>query len=167
MPKNTSKHLDATDRAILSILQENGRITNTALAKAVHLSVTPCLERVKRLQRDGYIRGYNAELNAEQLDAGFTVFVAITLEPKTEEVMQKFASEINELGAVTECHMVGGEFDMLAKVQVADMAAYRDVLSNELSRLPALTQTVSFFVIEKVKEMRGIPVPQADGAARD
>jgi len=152
------KYLDRTDRAILALLQENGRITNTALAQAVNLSSTPCLERVRRLQRDGYILGYSARLNAEQLDAGFTVFVAIALEPKTEEVMQNFAREINRLSAVTECHMVGGDYDMLAKVQVADMSAYRDLLSHELSRLPGLTRTNSYFVIEEVQEMRGIGI---------
>ena len=162
-----SKHLDPTDRAILALLQENGRITNTALAEAVHLSLTPCLERVKRLQRDGYILGYSAMLDAQKLDAGFTVFVAITLEPKTEEVMRKFIREINRISAVTECHMVGGDFDMLAKVQVADMNAYREVLSNELSRLPSLTQTISYFVIQEVKEMRGISIPESAGDPPD
>ena len=75
--------------------------------------------------------------------------------------MQKFACEINKLSAVTECHLVGGDFDMLAKVQVADMAAYRYVLSHELSRLPALTQTNSYFVIDEIKEMRGIAIPDS------
>ncbi len=152
------KHLDSTDRAILSLLQENCRITNASLAKAVNITPTPCLERVKRLQRDGYILGYNARLNAQLLDAGFVVFVAIAVEPKTEEVMQNFSREINRLSAVTECHMVGGDYDMLAKVQVADMSAYRDLLSHELSRLPGLTQTNSYFVIEEVQETRGIGI---------
>lgn len=160
-----SKFPDSTDRAILALLQENGRITITALAKAVHLSVTPCLERVKRLQRDGYILGYKATLDAKKLDASFTVFVAISLDPKTEEVMQNFAIELNKLSAVTECHMVGGDFDMLAKVQVADMDAYRNLLSNELSRLPAITRTFSYFVIEEVIKMRGIAIPKNVAAA--
>lgn len=154
------KPLDRIDRKILSSLQAEGRLSNVELARQVGLSPTPCLERVRRLERDGYIRGYGARLDAEKLDAGMLVFVQVTLERTTPDIFDRFAEAVQRLEEVAECHMVAGGFDYLLKVRVKDMAAYRRFLGEGLTALASVRETHTYVVMEAVKDGREIPVPQ-------
>jgi Lrp/AsnC family leucine-responsive transcriptional regulator len=153
------KPLDAIDRRILTTLQAEGRLANVELAKRVHLSPTPCLERVRRLERDGYILGYRAELDAHRLGCGFVTFVTVSLERTTENVLEKFARRVSVLDEIVECHMVGGGFDYLLKIRTESMAAFRAFLGEKLSTLPEVAQTHSYFVMEQVKDKKTLPVP--------
>lgn len=151
--------LDRIDLNILSQLQRDGRLSNVALSKRINLSPTPCLERVKRLEQKGYIKGYYADLDASKLDAGLLVFVQVSLDKTTLDVFQTFAAALRHLDSVLECHMVAGGFDYLLKLRFSDMHAYRQFLGNELAALPGIMQTHTYFVMEEVKNSAAIPLP--------
>ncbi len=143
---------DTIDLAILDALQQDGRITNVALAKKVGLSPTPCVERVKTLEAAGVIAGYAARLSAEQLGLGLLVYIEISIDRTTQRVFEDFRRAVVTIPEVQECHMVAGGFDYLLKVRVPDMAAYRTFLGDVLSRLPGIRETHSYPVMEVVKE---------------
>ncbi len=150
--------LDKIDQNILETLQRDGRISNVDLARRVNLSPTPCLDRVRRLEKDGYIKGYHAELCPERLKASFVTFMTVNLNRTTNDVFTDFAAHMAKLDEVVECHMVGGGFDYLLKIRTEDMAAFRRFMGEQLSQLPEVTQTHSYFVMEEVKENKAIRV---------
>ncbi|MFC4158802.1 leucine-responsive transcriptional regulator Lrp [Chitinimonas lacunae] len=153
-----SAELDRIDRKILRELQDDGRISNLDLAKRIGLSPTACLERVKRLSRDGYILGYGARLNPEKLDAGLLVFVEVVLDRTTPEVFERFKQAVLDRPEVQECHMVAGGFDYLIKARVKDMKAYRDLLGSALLSLPGVRETHTYAVMEEVKDSGAIHI---------
>lgn len=150
--KKPSKDLDRIDRNILSELQRDGRISNVELSKRVGLSPTPCLERVRRLERQNYILGYTAQLNPQYLDASLLVFVEITLNRGAPDVFELFNTAVQNLDDIQECHLVSGDFDYLLKTRVADMSAYRKLLGDTLLRLPGVNDTRTYVVMEEVKQ---------------
>lgn len=152
------KKLDEIDIKILAALQGDGRLTNAALAQQVGLSATPCLERIKRLERDGFIEGYTARLNPALLGAALLVFVEVTIERTSEDVFGNFHASVLKLPEVLECHMVAGGFDYLLKVRVRDMAAYRAFLGTALSVLPGVRETHTYVVMEEVKSITALPL---------
>ncbi len=154
----SSKKLDRIDRNILAELQKNGRIANVELAKRVGLSPTPCLERVKRLEKENYITGYCATLNPSKLDAALLVIVEITLTKTSPDVFNDFSKAVHELDVIQECHLVSGDFDFLLKTRVADMAAYRNLLGDTLLRLPAVSESRTYVVMEEVKSSNCLPI---------
>ncbi|MFT3762238.1 MAG: Lrp/AsnC ligand binding domain-containing protein [Pseudoxanthomonas sp.] len=151
-----STALDRTDRRILALLQQDGRITNLKLAEAVRLSPTATLERVKRLTADGYIIGYRARLNPHKLGAGMLVFVEILLDRTTPNIFDQFKSAVMEHPEVMECHMVAGGFDYLLKLRAADMDDYRDLAYRVLWKLPGVRETRTYAVMEEVKNSADI-----------
>lgn len=150
--------LDAIDRKILTVLQEDGRITNLDLAENVGLSPTAAKERVKRLTRDGYIEGYMARLSPAKLGRGLLVFVEVKLERTTPEVFDAFAKAVLRSPEVMECHMVAGGFDYLVKTRVEDMTAYRRFLADVMLALPGVRETHTYAVMEEVKSTNRIPI---------
>ncbi|WP_025672820.1 leucine-responsive transcriptional regulator Lrp [Salinivibrio socompensis] len=147
-----SKELDRIDRNILNELQKDGRVSNVELSKRVGLSPTPCLERVRRLERQGYILGYTAQLNPQYLDASLLVFVEITLNRGAPDVFEQFNKAVQTLEDIQECSLVSGDFDYLLKTRVADMSAYRKLLGETLLRLPGVNDTRTYVVMEEVKQ---------------
>ena len=148
---------DKIDRRILGILQADGRIANVELAERIGLSPTSVGERLKRLQRDGYVEGYGARLNPHLLGLGLLVFVEVLLDKTTPDVFERFAKAVRLAPEVLECHMVAGGFDYLVKARVADMAAYRRFLGDVLLALPGVRETRTYAVMEEVK--RDAPLP--------
>ncbi|RED44676.1 Lrp/AsnC ligand binding domain-containing protein [Aestuariispira insulae] len=146
------RELDRIDRKILRTLQDFGRLSNVDLAKMVNLSPTPCLERVRRLERDGFIKGYKAILEPAKLGQALTVFVQMTLDRTTPDVFDLFRDKVRELPEVVECHMVAGGFDYLLKIRVRDMTAFRHFLGEQLTSLTGVLTTHSYVVMEGVKE---------------
>lgn len=151
--------IDRIDRKILRELQDDGRIANVDLARKVGLSATACLERVKRLTREGYILGYGARLNPELLDAGLLVFVEVVLDRTTPDVFEHFKHAVLDRPEVQECHMVAGGFDYLIKARVRDMKAYRELLGGTLLSLPGVRETHTYAVMEEVKHQGAIHIP--------
>jgi Lrp/AsnC family leucine-responsive transcriptional regulator len=156
--KSQSKLLDRIDRNILVELQKNGRLSNVELSKRVGLSPTPCLERVKRLEKEKYITGYSATLNATKLNAALLVFVEITLIKTSPDVFEDFSKAVQELDVIQECHLVSGAFDFLLKTRVADMHAYRKLLGETLLRLPSVSDSKTYVVMEEVKMTTALPI---------
>ena len=150
--------LDRTDRLILEVLQEDGRIPNVALARRVNLTPTPCLERVRRLERDGYIRGFTALLNPERVDAGLLIYVEISLQNTTPDAFREFRRQAREIEEIQECHLISGNFDYLIKARVRDMQEYRRLLGEKILTLPGVSDSRSNVVMEEVKESTRIPL---------
>ena len=150
--------LDRTDRKILKALQADGRIAAVDLAEKVGLSPTSTSDRVKRLQREGFIAGYGARLDPHRLGLGLLVFVEVSLDKTTPDVFEKFAEAVKRAPEVLECHMVAGGFDYLVKTRVADMAAYRRFLGDILLALPGVKETRTYAVMEEVKSDGMLPV---------
>jgi Lrp/AsnC family leucine-responsive transcriptional regulator len=145
------KELDRIDRKILNELQKDGRISNVELSKRVDLSPTPCLERVRRLERQGFITGYIATLNPQYLGAALLVFIEITLSRGESDVFEQFNKAVLQSEEIQECHLVSGDFDYLLKARVADMSAYRKLLAETLLTLPSIKETRTYVVMEEVK----------------
>jgi len=150
--------LDRTDRLILENLQQDGRISNVALAKKVNLSTTPCYERVRRLERHGYIKGYTALLDPHLVDAGLLVFVEIDLLRTSPGAFRDFRREAVKLPEMLECHLVSGNFDYLLKARVKDMQEYRSLLGEKILALPGVSDSRSYVVMEEVKESTALPL---------
>jgi Lrp/AsnC family leucine-responsive transcriptional regulator len=150
--------LDRIDRKILNALQADGRIATVDLAEKVGLSPTSTSDRVKRLQREGFIAGYGARLDPHRLGLGLLVFVEVSLDKTTPDVFEKFAEAVKRAPEVLECHMVAGGFDYLVKTRVADMAAYRRFLGEILLALPGVKETRTYAVMEEVKSDGMLPV---------
>ena len=154
----TTAELDRTDRRILAVLQADGRIATVDLAERIGLSPTSTGERLKRLQREGYIAGFGARLDPHRLGLGLLVFVEVSLDKTTPDVFEKFAAAVRRAPEVLECHMVAGGFDYLVKTRVADMAAYRRFLGEILLALPGVKETRTYAVREEVKSDGVLPV---------
>ncbi len=150
--------LDTVDRRLLVLLQDDGRMTTTDLSERVGLSATATTERVKRLQKDGYILGYAARLDPHKLGRAFLVFIEVTLDKTTPDVFELFAAAVMRAPDVIECHLVAGGFDYLLKTRVADMAAYRRLLGDVILALPGVKETRTYAVMEEVKSEGKLPV---------
>jgi len=155
---NSPRDLNRIDRHILRIMQNDGRITYANLARQVGLTTTPCIERVKRLEREGFIRGYSARLEPEYLDAGLIIFVQIKLDRTSKTIFDSFQQAAVNLQQVQECYLVSGNFDYLLKARVADMTAYREFLGETLLSVPGVRESTSIVVMEAVKETLNIEV---------
>lgn len=151
---------DRIDLKILKQLQHNAKISNVELARRVHLSPTPCLERVKRLEKHGYIMGYHGRLNPHKLSASLLAFVEIKLNHTSRDVFRDFKAAVKERHEILECHLVSGDFDYLLKTRVADMAEYRELLGETLLMLPGVSSSRSYMVMEEVKESTEIQMPK-------
>lgn len=154
----TNPDLDRIDLRILNVLQADGRISNLKLAEAVALSPTAVLARTQRLQRDGYILGYEARLNPLKLGRGMLVFVEVLLDRTTPNVFNEFKAAVQVRDEILECHMVAGGFDYLIKTRMADMAAFRDFAGSVLWQLPGVRETRTYAVMEEVKHSARLPL---------
>lgn len=150
--------LDDKDLKLLRLLQNNAKLTVKELAKEINLSPSPVFERVKRLEQEGYIKGYAAVLDAEKLNRGFTVFCQIKLKIHDRSVGYDFVKEILEIEEVAECYNISGDFDFLLKVQVRDMKHYQDFVFNKLGSVDSIGSTHSTFVMAEVKNNHGLTI---------
>jgi Lrp/AsnC family leucine-responsive transcriptional regulator len=150
--------LDRLDRKILAVLQEDGRITVADLSERIGLSATATAERMRRLVRDGFIRGFRAELDPVRLGRGLLVFVEVLLDRTSPDVFDAFARQVKRAGEVLECHLVAGGFDYLLKARVRDMTAYRRFLAEVILPLPGVRETRTYAVMEEVKATQALPL---------
>lgn len=150
--REVARGLDKLDRNILRILQQEGRISMKDLGERVGLSITPCIERVKRMERDGVITGYHAKIDPVALGAKLLVFVEITLNQKSAFAFEQFRGAVLRIPEVQECHLVSGDFDYLIKARIHEMAEYRKLLGDMLLQLPGAAQSKSYVVMEEIKE---------------
>ena len=153
MPDNALSRIDLN---ILKNLKQDGRVSSVELARRVGLTTTPCKERVKRLERDGFILGYHAQLNPEKLGKGLVVFVQITLQRTAGNAFKDFTDAIRAIPEVEECHLVAGNFDYLIKARVRDMSDYRAFLGGSLMQLPGVQESTSYPVMEALPTSRAL-----------
>ena len=142
--------LSRIDRNILNHLRREGRLSFAELARRVGLTTTPCKERVKRLERDGFIKGYQANIDPAKLGRGLVVFVQITLQRTAGDAFREFTDAVKDIPEVEECHLVAGNFDYLIKARVRDMADYREFLGGSLMQLPGVQESTSYPVMENI-----------------
>ena len=148
--------LDQTDLQILRALQENARLTTKELAARVNLSTTPVFDRLKRLERSGFIRKYVAVLDAEKLGRGFTVFCSVKLKQMSREVARDFISVIKDIPQVAECYNISGEYDYMLKIQAPDMKYYNEFIINVLGTIDSIGSILSSFVMAEIKNTHGL-----------
>ncbi len=153
-----TSELDKYDLNILNALQEDGRLSFTDLGKRVGLTTTPCIDRVRKLERAGIIKGYSARLSASALDKGLVVFVQISLDRTSKKTFEDFRRAVHKVSSVQECYLVTGSFDFLVKARIKDMAAYRNLLEDELLNLPGVKESTSIAAMEIVKETLEIDI---------
>ena len=150
--------LDKIDLHILSILQREGRITNSELAKRVGLSAAPTLERVKKLERNGVIEGYRARLNPEKMGFDIDTFVEVILSRHKKDNILEFMEAVKDVSEITSCYHITGKADFMLKVSVKNMQAYEDFLLHTLSTLPGLQHVETKIVMSNVKEEPSPPI---------
>ena len=148
--------LDAIDLKILRLLQEDARLTTKELAGRVNLSTTPVFERLKRLEREGFIKKYVAVLDAQKLDLGFEVFCSVKLKQMTRDVAREFTRVIRDIPQVAECYNISGEYDYLLKIRARNMKDYNDFIINVLGTIDAIGSIQSSFVMDEIKHSYGL-----------
>lgn len=149
-------NLDETDLKLLRILSENSNLTTKELSLMVNLSPTPVFERVKRLEKEGFIKKYIALIDAEKLNKGFIVFCNIKLKQHERFINNKFVEDIMLIDEVVECYNISGEYDFLLKVYANDMKHYQDFVFNKLAMVDSIGSTHSSFVMREIKNTHNI-----------
>jgi Lrp/AsnC family transcriptional regulator, leucine-responsive regulatory protein len=149
--------LDAIDRRIVGELQANARLSNIELAEKVGLSPSPCLRRVKRLEREGYIDGYRASLTRSRIGLGFSVFLGVKINVHANVEAQQFEQAVVEMPEVVACHLVSGEADYFLEVVVPDLEDYQRFLVGKLLNMPIVREVRSNIAIQTLKA--GAPLP--------
>jgi len=154
MPK---VELDAIDRRIVSELQANARLRNIELAERIGLSPSPCLRRVKRLERDGYIEGYRASLQRSRVGLGFSVFLAVKINGHANKEASRFEKAVVEMPEVVACHIISGDADYFLEVVVPHLEDYQRFLIGKLLEMPIVREVRSNIAIQTLKA--GAPLP--------
>ena len=150
--------LDAIDRKILALLQSDGRISLTDLAEKVGLSASPCLRRIRILERAGIISRYVAVLDQDKVGLPVSVFVSIRLESQRQQALDRFTKAISRWPEVLECYLMTGPRDYLLRVVVADLAAYERFLKQKLTTVDGVSSIESSFALEQVKYTNVLPI---------
>lgn len=153
-----TEKLDKVDLQILRTLQENARLTTKELAAQVSLSSTPVFERLKRLEREGYIKKYIAVLDADKLNQGFVVFCNVKLRRMNKDIAMEFTRIVQQIPEVTECYNISGSYDYLLKIHVPNMKYYQEFIINVLGTVDSLGSLESMFVMDEVKHDYGLHI---------
>jgi len=152
--------LDNIDLRILAELQQDGSLTNVALARRVHLSPSPCLARVRALESVGVIQRYVALADPKLLGLGLNVFISISLKAQSREALAEFERRIAEHDEVMECYLMTGDSDYLIRVAVADIAALERFILNQLTPIPGVEKIRSSFALKQVRYKTALPLPR-------
>ena len=150
--------MDSYDRAILEVLQREGRISNVQLANRIHLSESACLRRVRTLEKAGIIERYTAIVNQQKAGFPGNVFVSITLQRQDQADLQTFEEAVREVPEVIECYLMTGEFDYLLRVVVSDAADFERIHSQHLTSLPGVARVQSSFALRTVRKSSVLPI---------
>ncbi|WP_087732161.1 Lrp/AsnC family transcriptional regulator [Paraburkholderia piptadeniae] len=157
----TARRLDRIDIAILQQLQQNARITNAELARAVNLSPTPCFNRVRALEKLGLFRQQVTLLDAKALGLRINVFIQVSLEKQVEDALRRFEQEVGERPEVMECYLMTGDADYLLRVVVPDMQSLERFIVQWLTKIPGVSNIRSSFALKQVRYKTALPLPVA------
>jgi len=152
--------IDSVDVKILQLLEQNAKLTNKEIAGRLGLTITPIHERIKKLEREGYIEKYKAQINRKMIGLKLLAFCSVSLKNHQREFIEKFESDVMHLPEVIECYHVGGMFDYLLKVLVNDMETYQHFVSNKLADLENIGNVQSSFVMSEIKSATALPINQ-------
>jgi Lrp/AsnC family transcriptional regulator, leucine-responsive regulatory protein len=158
--------LDATDIRILNQLQESAKLTNVELASRVHLSPSPCLARVRRLERAGFIKRYVTLLDPPKLGLSVSVFIQVKLEKQVRRALEQFEAAMSDYREVMECYLMTGDSDYLLRVVVSDMQALERFIVEGLSKVPGVASIRSSFALKQVKYETALPLAIPDSPPR-
>ncbi|AVF02621.1 MAG: Lrp/AsnC family transcriptional regulator [Devosia indica] len=156
--ETTKSGIDPIDRKLLRALQEDGRVTVQALADKVGLSASPCLRRLRQLERDGVISGYSANIEQKSVGLPVSVFISIKLEQQRARNLDAFGAAISRWPEVMECYLMTGQFDFLLRVVCADLESYEHFLRERLTQLDGVAHIESSFSLGAVKFSRVLPI---------
>lgn len=152
--------LDKIDRKILEILQHEGRIKNLELADRIGLSNTPCAKRVRRLEDNGVITGYGANISPAAVEQAISAFVLLQIGSNTRQAADRFAEEIAAISAVSECYMTTGTLDYLAKIHAKSLSHYESIVKDELGKIEDIVKAESLIVLNHIIPPRGVNVSE-------
>lgn len=155
----TFMKLDQIDRKVLEILQSNAKITNAQLSKEIGLSPAPTLERVKKLEQQGIIKSYHAQLDRESVGLGVTTFIQVTLTGHRKDVTDMFVKNIHSIQEIIECHHITGSGDFLLKVISKDIASYQKLLLERINEIEEVASTQTMVILSTFKESKVLPIP--------
>jgi Lrp/AsnC family leucine-responsive transcriptional regulator len=155
---SNSPPLDSFDRAILALLQQDGRATNQEVADAIGLSPSPCLRRIRRLESEGLIKTYVALLDPEALGLCVTAFVRVRLDRQQDRVLEAFETAVTDFPEVMECYLMTGEADYQLRVLVPSLGAFEDFLRQKLTRIAGVGQVTTSFALRPVVTRTALPV---------
>ena len=155
----TTASLDRTDLLLLAELQRAGRQTNAELAERINLSPSACLRRVQRLERDGVIAGYRAEVDPDRIGLGLQAFVRVQLGRHDSASVEAFSAFVNQWDEVVACHALTGDMDSLLQVAVRDLEHFSHFLLDRLLNQAGVDDVNSSFVLRTVKAFQGMPLP--------
>jgi Lrp/AsnC family leucine-responsive transcriptional regulator len=158
MADSTNFVLDAIDRRILRTIQRDGRVTIQDLAKKVGLSPSPCLRRLRLLEKEGIIKGYVGVLDQTAIGLPVSVFVSIKLERQREAELNRFSKAVSQWPEVLECYLMTGQRDYLMRVVVADLSAYERFIKEKLTKVDCVASIESSFALGQVKYTNVLPV---------
>ncbi|KWE89077.1 ArsR family transcriptional regulator [Burkholderia ubonensis] len=155
------RRLDRIDIGILNQLQQNARITNAELARAVNLSATPCFNRVRALEKLGLFRQQVTLLDPEPLGLRINVFIQVSLEKQVEDALQRFEEAISLRPEVMECYLMSGDADYLLRVVMPDMRTLERFIIDRLTTIPGVSNIRSSFALKQVRYKTALPLPAA------
>ncbi|MEM8999854.1 MAG: Lrp/AsnC family transcriptional regulator [Bacteroidota bacterium] len=150
--------LDTIDREILRILERDAKTVAKTIADTLNLSKTPVYERIRKLEQEGYIKNYSAILDKTKIESSITVFSFISLDAQKGHLMDEFLALVKGFNEITECFVVGGEFDFLLKVVVKNLDAYYHFAKTKIATLPNIGAVKSAFVLKEVKDDTAFPL---------
>ncbi len=150
--------LDSIDKKILTLLQEQGRMTNSELSKQVGLSAASALERVKKLERTGVIRGYHARLDHTAVGIGLVILVEVTLARHQHDAIVRFVEAVQKVDEIMDCYHITGRADYLLRVVARDIPSYELFVMETLSTLPGVQHIETMMILSAVKESKSLPI---------
>ena len=156
--KNT---LDPIDRRIVELLQNNGKLKIKDIAEKLGMTTTPTYERIKKIEQNGYIKGYTATVDNEKMGFDIVAYCSISLEKHNHAFIEQFIEEVAKLDEVLECYHIAGMFDYLLKVYATDMKEYQDFIANKLASLKNIGKVQSSFVMSEIKSKKALPIVDA------
>jgi DNA-binding Lrp family transcriptional regulator len=151
--------LDEIDLKILAILQADGRITNVQLSQQIGLSPAPTLERVRKLEQNGYIKSYHAQLDPEKLGLNVMIFIEVSLNLHKDSSIESFMEEIAKIPEVVECYQITGGADFMMKIYAENINNYQRIIVDKLAKLADVGKLQSKVVLNSVKDTTQLPIP--------
>ena len=150
--------IDAIDKRIIQLLQQDGKMKIKEVAHSLKMTTTPIFDRIKRLEKEGFIEGYSTIVNKEKLGFNLVAFCTVSLESHHKEYLNQFVKDVENIPEVAECYHIAGMFDYLLKIYVKDMVDYQNFITQKLASLPNIGRVQSSFVMTEVKNNYVLPI---------